>query len=178
MKQFRDTNYYVTKCGNVFSKKSTGLKRMKLCNDNYGYQILTLSINKERKQYKVHRLVGECYILNPNNLPQINHLNGVKHDNRVENLEWINQSNNQKHAYSIGLQKLGQEHSRAKITDEEVDWIRKNYIPRHSKFNSIALAKKFNVGHSQILRIVKNKNRITLCQEVKQEEAVKNTTRE
>jgi len=56
-----------------------------------------------KKLISLHRLVALTFIPNPNNYPQVNHKNGIKSDNRVENLEWCNNSMNQIHAYFIGL---------------------------------------------------------------------------
>ena len=53
-----------------------------------GYSVVTLSKNGQRKNHYVHRLVGEAYLPNPSDLPQINHKNEDKTDNRIENLEW------------------------------------------------------------------------------------------
>ena len=70
-----------------------------------GYFQVTLYNGKTRKSFQVHRLVAEAFIPNENNYPQINHKNGNKQDNCVENLEWCDNSMNQLHAWQMGLQK-------------------------------------------------------------------------
>lgn len=66
------------------------------------YYIRNLNTNK-RKDYKAHRLVAEAFIDNPDNLNLINHIDGNKANNHVENLEWCTHSQNMIHAYSTGL---------------------------------------------------------------------------
>ena len=75
---------------------------MKQTSNNKGYLRITLYDGK-RKTKLIHRIVGKAFIPNPNNLPQINHINGIKTDNRVVNLEWCNNSYNQLQANRMGF---------------------------------------------------------------------------
>ncbi len=70
-----------------------------------GYLQVTLYNNRSRKCFQVHRLVASAFIENPDNLPQVNHKNGNKQDNRCSNLEWTDNRGNQIHAWATGLQK-------------------------------------------------------------------------
>lgn len=71
-----------------------------------GYQSVVLYNNGKPKSFRVHQLVGKAFINNPLSKPCINHLDGIKSNNKVENLEWVTISENQKHAFKIGLNKI------------------------------------------------------------------------
>lgn len=78
-------------------------KMLKQSNSN-GYMVVQLSnVNGIKKSLRVHRLVAEVFIKNPLKLPVVNHINGVKNDNRVENLEWCTDRHNTVHAHQTGL---------------------------------------------------------------------------
>lgn len=119
-----------------------------------GYLHIALSNGIEKKQVCVHRLVAQAFIPNPDNKPQVNHINGDKTDNRVENLEWVTASENRKHAYSTGLQKCGEGIYNAKLTNEQVLYIRNN----PDNLNVKRLAEKFGVGNYIISMVQLGKN--------------------
>jgi hypothetical protein len=72
---------------------------------NTGYVVVGLYKNKKQKFFLLHRLLGEHFIPNPENKIQMNHKNGIKTDNRLENIEWVSGSQNTKHSYDNGLRK-------------------------------------------------------------------------
>jgi hypothetical protein len=83
---------------------NTKKQREITCNNKkQRYCRIKLFKNGVRKYYSIHRLVAIAFIPNPNKLPQVNHINGIRNDNRVENLEWCTAQHNIQHSFDIGL---------------------------------------------------------------------------
>jgi len=101
-KQYKDTEYMVSECGKVASTKFNKFKILSQHNHIGGYKLVGLQIDGKGKLFLVHRLVAETYIKNINNLLEINHINAIRNDNRLENLEWCDRSHNMKCAYLSG----------------------------------------------------------------------------
>jgi hypothetical protein len=97
-------NYSVTKDGKVWSHKTN--KELKQFYGRNGYYQISLCNKGSIKKFSLHRIMANTYLDNPNNKPQVNHINGIKTDNRLENLEWTTRSENMKHAYKNGLKKI------------------------------------------------------------------------
>lgn len=85
--------YAITSCGKVWSYKSKKFLKLKQRKDN-GYLEVSLCKNGVRKTRLIHRLVAEAFIPNPNNLPQVSHLDETKHHNWVNNLTWATAKEN------------------------------------------------------------------------------------
>jgi len=128
---------------------------LKPSKDKRGYLRVTLQHNG-RKFYLLHRLVLQAFV-GESNL-DCNHRNGIKSDNRLENLEWCTKSENQKHACRIGLaNQKGENNAASKLKNWDVKIIRKLY--KNTKYwDEKQLAKLFKVNIGTIRNIVNNRS--------------------
>ena len=127
----------------------------------HGYETVSLYKNGKGKKFLVHRLVAKAFIDNPEKAPEINHKDGNRLNNRIENLEWVSSKENKSHARKIGLYKnlgknpaRGEKNGLAKLSKENVQEIRKR-IETGERQN--ILASEFGVGTSAINSIVQFK---------------------
>lgn len=146
-------HYLIFKTGDIFT-----LKGHKLIGyiTKKGYQTIII----DYKTVFAHRIIAMAFIDNPNNYPFINHKDGNKLNNNIENLEWCTSSQNVQHSYDTGLHvpAVGEDWHRHKLTEEQVKYIKTHCVKYDKNFSATALGKLFNVSDTTIRSIVNGKN--------------------
>lgn len=119
IKQIKEQpNYSISDKGELFNKDG---KKLFLRLNRCGYVVGYYWKNNKQKVFSIHREVAKAFIPNPENKPQVNHIDGNKQNNDVNNLEWVTNQENQLHAYKLGLNKPrnGASNNNAVITEEQ-----------------------------------------------------------
>lgn len=122
--------YEVSNLGRVKSLRNNII--MKDFLSNKGYKLIKLSKEKARKAYSIHRLLAQAFISNKENKKYINHLNGIRNDNNINNLEWVTGRENNLHTSRIMKRNTGETHGSAKLKKKDILEIRimlRNNIP-------------------------------------------------
>lgn len=163
--------YLVSNKGNVWTNyRKNGVERiLKPIKNKGGYLIVNLYKYGKKKQFLIHRLVAQAFIVNHQNKPFVNHIDGNRQNNLLSNIEWCTQKENVTHAIHV-LHKWSQsekqsEAARAtgiknrKLNFETAELIRSEY--KAGGTSSIKLSKKYKISKPCILRIINNKSYIT-----------------
>jgi hypothetical protein len=143
--------YQVSNLGNVKSLKYNQqniVKELELVKTTKGYR----TVNLKGKVILVHRLVAETFVPNPENKKIINHINGIKNDNRAMNLEWCTPSENTQHAYRTGLKVATSNHLKKKINQYD-----KNMKYLKTWQSTKEIEKNLGIYHSNISNCCKKK---------------------
>lgn len=144
-------------CGHKGSKPQ--LRKGRILKQHYdylGYKRVRLSKNSTTKTLTLHRLLAINFIENPYNKPNINHIDGNKSNNSLDNLEWCTQKENSQHAFKTGLSKArkGENSNLSKLNENDIKEIRKLH---RQKMTQTDIAKIFNVSIANISEIVNYK---------------------
>lgn len=123
-----------------------------------GYMKVLLQIKGKPKNIYVHRLIALLFIPNPSCFSEINHIDGNKKNNTIDNLEWCTEAENKRHAVKTGLTLKGERNHEHKLTEEQVKTIRSEYVRGSKDKNQRALAKKYNVSQTAIRYILNGRN--------------------
>jgi len=127
-----------------------------------GYQRIVFYIDGVKgRGFSVHRLVAQAFIPNPENKPMVNHKDGIKYNNKLDNLEWNTASENTQWSYIIGLQLKGEHHSQSKLTDVEVIEIARLLDLPKSNIAKIAREYKVDPKAIQCIRLGITWNHLT-----------------
>ncbi len=158
MEEWRDYiyNYQVSNFGRIRNKATNKILKLRPINKR-GYlgTVVTLGSKSNKKMIIIHRAVAQTFIPNPYNLPEVNHKDGNKANNFVENLCWITSIGNKQHAKITGLvHNNGENNGQCKISDDDAMWIKTHFIKGDKRYGARALAKRFNVSHQAILYII------------------------
>lgn len=147
-----DSNYKVSNYGRIFSKRTNKILKGELTEKGYIRVALT-----EHKRYLVHCIVARTFIPNPENKPQVNHIDGNKQNNYVDNLEWCTQSENMRHALKTGL----------KIMPKGKDVYNARVIYQYDKNNNLikrwecmsTASQTLKISQRDIVRVCKGKRK-------------------
>lgn len=146
-------NYEASDLGEIRNRKTKRVLKQFRGKDGY------YRTQFDGKTRLVHREIANAFLYAIDGKDFINHKDGDKSNNSVNNLEWCTRSENELHAYRMGLRSAkGTHNSRCKLTEDNVAYIRENYKARDPLFGGKALAERFNVAHQTICAVVHKQN--------------------
>ena len=168
-KTLKENNLY--ECNDLGEVRRIGKKKpLKGTKNKKGYLRITLSGYGIQKDYFIHQLIANNFLPVPTSeqlqwakkshygLVQVNHINGIKDDNRAINLEWVTNKENCIHAYKTGLIKMkkGSTNLHSKLSIDDVKYLISNYKPRDKLCGLMGMANRFNVSKTTIQKYLKN----------------------
>jgi DNA-binding XRE family transcriptional regulator len=151
----RSLDKIVPKWNAPFYRKRKG-KILKKSIGTNGYYYISMYKDKKQKSFKVARVIAQTFLNNPRNLPEVNHINSNRTDDRVQNLEWCNRSQNMKHAFDKGFAcQKGEKNGYSKLSKKEVIEIKR--LHSIGDYKQKELAKIFNISKTTIHNVIKGK---------------------
>ncbi|BAU40062.1 HNH endonuclease [Ralstonia phage RSP15] len=152
-----EDRYQISSFGNLYSKKSQRILARVINNGYYTHSIRIGGKNGKSKLLRIHRLVAEAFIPNPENKPFVNHIDGNKLNPHVWNLEWATCSENTQHAFDNGLivNAKGSESKLASFSEHDLLFIRTNAKQNGGSMSQRDLGKYFGVNHVTVGRVLR-----------------------
>ena len=140
--------------GRIWSNYGSG-RYLKQSTSRHGYSAVTLCYGGARRLLYVHRLVARGHVAGYSPKLHVNHINGVKTDNRAGNLEWVTPDANMKHSYRLGLhEQRGEKNNSAKLTEADVSAIKERL---DSNETTVSISRSFDVSRAAISLIKSGK---------------------
>lgn len=152
--------FEISTYGRLKNIKTQYIYKPNILNTGYASVRTTLGVRDNKIHILIHKAVAYTFLENPHNLPEVNHKDGNKENNHLNNLEFCTSHENQQHKYDIGLFDVnkikGENNGASKLTWDNVEYIRANYQKGSREFGTHAMARKFSVSHPTILSVIKN----------------------
>lgn len=152
--------YLVSDAGCLMNAKTRKIRRLNVIGSK-GYYGCVISLGSRNRKIcvRIHKAVAETFIPNPYCKPEVNHIDGNKSHNYVDNLEWATTKENMAHSVANGLNNMtyGEQHGSSKLTKSQIDWVRSVYMPGDKQFGVMALSRKLMIDHSTLHSILTNK---------------------
>lgn len=139
-----------------------------------GYENVSLCKGGIEKKFYIHRLVAQSFIPNPDGKETVNHMDGIKSNNCVSNLEWLTQKENVRHSFDSGKRDItsGTRCWNATLTDHEVLLMRKLSKINGGSYETVEIAKLFGVHRKTVYNIVNNKTRNNINIELNESQGI------
>jgi len=147
-------NYSISSFARIKNNRTGNV--LKTVRHKSGYEVINIKPNGrgKGKTLKIHREVAKAFIENPEGKIQVNHINAIRWDNRLENLEWVTPQENSLHRHETGTMHIFNLKAQ-KLNADQVSYIKENFVSGCKINGTMALARKFNVTHNLIYRILK-----------------------
>lgn len=136
-----DEKYLITSCGRVWSNHKNQFMRHRV--SEYGYCLIVLYGLEKPKSFRIHRLVAEAFLPNPDGLEYVNHINADRTCNHLWNLEWISPKDNLAHAVKLGNRDFVRNNP---LPDDVVMEIKRRYVRGCDVNGKLSLAREFDVN--------------------------------
>lgn len=153
------SDFLISDTGELKNIKTNHIYKLETLKSGYYSVRVSLGSSKRKKHIIIHKAVALTFIDNPNNYNVVNHIDGNKLNNSIDNLEWCTYGHNLRHSYENGLfdkSKISGENNHAhRLTKTQIEEIRTLYKPRSKDANSYTLGRKYGVSHTHILDIIK-----------------------
>lgn len=141
--------YFITTNGKIFKSVMRGYIPINPSMIKGGYMRVGITCdNGKRSKFLVHRLIALTYLPNPNNKPEVNHIDGIKTNNNVSNLEWVTREENQSHAFAVGLNdNSGTNNGRTILDENQVIEI---YYKLSNGARTIDISREYQLSNSTV----------------------------